>query len=313
MFLTFAGSLFATGALARMARAAESEIALSTPTGTIHGTLVLPSKLPAPVVLIIAGSGPTDRNGNNGPIYAETYKLLAAALAAQGIASVSYDKRGIGASGPAAPSEKELRFQNYVDDAAAWLRLLRADSRFTKIEVAGHSEGSLIGMIAVQRAPADAFVSLEGAGRPAQDVIREQLKPALSPELYAQAGSILSQLQQGHAVANPPAQLDALFRPSVQPYLISWFAYDPAVEIAKVRVPVTIVQGTADIQVTMTDANDLKRGAPSARLVVVEGMNHVLEIRLRTGPHRRRSSKATKYSLLPIDPHAVAAVAAFAT
>lgn len=312
MFLTFAGSLFATGALARMARAAESEIALSTPTGTIHGTLVLPSKLPAPVVLIIAGSGPTDRNGNNGPIHAETYKLLAAALAAQGIASVSYDKRGIGASGPAAPSEKELRFQNYVDDAAAWLRLLRADSRFTKIEVAGHSEGSLIGMIAVQRAPADAFVSLEGAGRPAQDVIREQLKPALSPELYAQAGSILSQLQQGHAVANPPAQLDALFRPSVQPYLISWFAYDPAVEIAKVRVPVTIVQGTADIQVTMTDANDLKRGAPSAQLVVVEGMNHVLKF----APDR--SSPATilqgyEDSSLPIDPHAVAAVAAFAT
>lgn len=261
------------------ASAAESDIALNTPTGTIAGTLTMPSRTlgAVPVVLIIAGSGPTDRNGNSGPVQGNTYLLLAQALASRGIASVRYDKRGVGASRAALASEAAIRFDTFVDDAAAWQRLLRADARFSRLVVAGHSEGSLIGMVAVQRAPADGYVSLEGAGRAAPVVLREQLQPKLPPELYAQADATLTQLQAGHTVAEPPPQLAALFRPSVQPYLISWFAYDPAVEIAKVRIPSTIVQGTADVQVSMTDAHALAAAQPAAKLVVVDGMNHVLK------------------------------------
>ncbi|HEY5425201.1 MAG TPA: alpha/beta hydrolase, partial [Candidatus Tumulicola sp.] len=302
------GGALALGALARPARAAESDISLSTPTGTIYGTLSLPTKMPAPAVLIIAGSGPTDRDGNNGPIRAGSYKQLAADLAVRGIASIRYDKRGIAASAAAGGSERDLRFDNYVDDAAAWLRLMRADRRFTKIEVAGHSEGSLIGMLAVRAAPADAYVSLEGAGRPAPAVLREQLKKALTPDLYAQADSIIGQLQLGHTVAHTPPELAALFRDSVQPYLISWFKYDPAIEIAKVRIPMTIVQGTADIQVTMADADDLKRAAPNAKLVVVEGMNHVLKYAPDTSSQTAILHGYEDVSL-PLDPHAVDAVA----
>jgi len=307
-FLISAGGALALGALARPARAAESDISLSTPTGTIYGTLSLPTKMPAPAVLIIAGSGPTDRDGNSGPIRAGSYKLLAADLAVRGIASIRYDKRGIAASAAAGGSERDLRFDNYVDDAAAWLRLMRTDRRFTKIEVAGHSEGSLIGMLAVQAAPADAYVSLEGAGRPAPAVLREQLKKALTPDLYAQADSIIGQLQLGHTVAHTPPELAALFRDSVQPYLISWFKYDPAIEIAKVRIPMTIVQGTADIQVTMADADDLKRAAPNAKLVVVEGMNHVLKYAPDTSSQTAILHGYEDVSL-PLDPHAVDAVA----
>jgi len=165
----------------------QSDISLQTPTGTIYGTLTRPSKLPAPVILIIPGSGPTDRNGNSSShLHTQAYAMLAADLAQHGIASVRYDKRGVAASASAMPSEEKLRFTDYVSDAEGWLALLRADNRFIKVTVAGHSEGSLIGMIAAQGGRADAFVSLEGAGRPAYVVLREQLKPKL-PLIYTRS------------------------------------------------------------------------------------------------------------------------------
>jgi pimeloyl-ACP methyl ester carboxylesterase len=308
-FLAGAGGAFAMAAFPHAARGAQSDFDLTTPTGTIFGTLTLPAGAPPyPVVLIIAGSGPTDRNGNSGAaLHSDAYKQLAEALAKAGTASVRYDKRGVAASFAAAPKEADLRFDTYVDDAVAWTNLLRSDKRFSAITIAGHSEGSLIGMIAAERAPVHAFVSLEGAGRPAPVVLREQLQPKLPPALYAQADAALSQLQAGQLVPDPPAELAALFRPSVQPYLISWFKYDPAVEIAKVRAPITIVQGTADIQVTMADAQALKRGAPAAKLVVVDGMNHVLKY---YPDHSSPAAALKGYEdpTLPIDAKVVTAV-----
>ena len=280
-FLVLAGGAFAASAFPGRACAAESNITLKTATGTLAGTLLLPTKAKTvPVVLLIAGSGPTDRDGNNPtlPGKNDALKLLANALAARGIASLRTDKRGIGASASAMTAEKDLRFDTYVDDAAGWIQLLRANARFTKITVAGHSEGALIGAIAAERGNVGAYVSLEGAGRPAYTVLREQLRPALPPSSLVQADAILAQLKAGNVyTGDVPAGLEGLFRPSVQPYLISWFKYDPAVEVGKLRIPVTIVQGTADVQVTMADAEALKSGSPSAKLVVVQGMNHVLK------------------------------------
>ena len=286
---------------------------LATPTGTIDGTLEVSSVSRSPVVLIIAGSGPTDRNGNalTMGLHGDTYELLASDLARRDIASLRYDKRGIGASAPAMSSERDLTFDTYVDDAASWLQKLRADGRFTEIVVAGHSEGSLIGMIAVQKAPADAFVSLEGAGRPIAAVLREQLKPKVSPQLYAQADSIITALQNGKTVAEVPADLMLLFRPSIQPYLISWLKYDPAIEMGKLRIPVTIVQGTADVQVTMADAEALHRADPSSRLVVVDGMNHVLKYAPDVSS-QAAILKGYQDPSLPIAPQVVDAIASAA-
>jgi uncharacterized protein len=278
-FVRAALGALALPALGAARAGSESDISLKIAAGTLFGTLTLPKAIPAAVVLIVAGSGPTDRNGNNplAPGRNDAYALLASALATRGVASARYDKRGIGASWTAALSEKELRFEDFASDAAAWIALLAADRRFSSVTLAGHSEGSLIGMLAVQSAPSHAFVSLEGAGRPAPVVLREQLQRNLTPKLYAKADAIIHTLEQGRLSPNPPPELVSLFRESVQPYLISWFKYDPAEEIAKVRVPATIVQGTADLQVSMDDERALARGNPAARVVIVDGMNHVLK------------------------------------
>jgi pimeloyl-ACP methyl ester carboxylesterase len=258
-------------------------------------------------VLIIAGSGPVDRDGNSGAqLQSNSYKLLAAALAKDGIASLRYDKRGVGASAFTA-SIVNATFDTIVDDAIGWVKMLAADKRFSSVSIAGHSEGALIGTIAAQQTPVHSLVLLEGAGRPAPVVLREQLQPKLPPDLYARANGVITQLEQGHTVADPPPQLAALFRPAVQPYLISWFKFDPAAELAKVRVPVTIVQGTADIQVTMTDANALKHDAPGAKLVVIDGMNHMLKY---APDHSSMQAVLRGYDnpSLPVEPKVIAAV-----
>jgi hypothetical protein len=256
-------------------------IHLDTPTGRIEGTIVLPAaKVPSPVMLIIAGSGPTDRNGNSPllPGANNNLKQIAESLATRGIASLRYDKRGIAASRAAGPAEADLRFDHYVDDASAWIKLLRADQRFTTITVVGHSEGSLIGMIAAQRAAADGFVSIAGAGRPAGVVLREQLTAApMPPEMRESALRGIAALESGHTADSTPPALAALFRPSVQPYLISWLRYNPAEELGRLGVPTLIVQGTTDVQVKVADAEALKAGQPRAQLLIVEGMNHVLK------------------------------------
>ncbi len=258
----------------------EQPMTLHTATGDIYGTLTLPDTGagPWPVTLIIAGSGPTDRDGNSpAGIRTDAYKLLADSLAVRDIASLRYDKRGIGESRAAGPAESQLRFDDYVDDAAAWIKALRADKRFSSVTVIGHSEGSLIGMIAARTAGADAFVSLEGAGSSAANVLHDQLARQLPPELFVKSDLILAGLAKGQTTDTVPAQLMALYRPSVQPYLISWFRYDPAVELAKLTIPVLIVQGGHDAQVGVADATRLAAANPHATMLVLPDMTHVLK------------------------------------
>ena len=258
----------------------EMEQSVQTPTGELYGTLTVPIlKGTFPVALIIAGSGPTDRNGNNAQMKNNSLLLLAHELAAQGIASIRYDKRGIGASKDALISEENLRFENYAEDAKAWAAQLKADSRFRKLIIIGHSEGSLLGMLACEQA--DAFVSLAGAGRPIDVILKEQLAAQLSGQkkLLRAANEGLSKLKEGKLVEDAPAELFGLFRPAVQPYMMSWMKYDPAVEISKLKIPVIIIQGTTDLQVKEEDARLLFMSYPlNSRLIIIEGMNHILKL-----------------------------------
>lgn len=276
-FCAFASMAARTGASSPLS---DSTVTLETLTGKIVGTLLLPSSTGvAPLVVIIAGSGPTDRNGNSAmlPGPNNSVKMLAEGLAARGIASLRYDKRGIGESAKAMVSEANMRFDMYADDAAGWVSRFRADPRFSTITVVGHSEGSLLGMLAARHANADGYVSIAGAGRAADKILREQLGKQLPPDLLAFSNKALDAMLAGHNVDSVPPPLAALFRPSVQPYMISWLRVDPQAEIARLNIPVLIVQGTLDAQVMVSDAQLLAKAQPKAKLLMIEGMNHVFK------------------------------------
>lgn len=277
---------------------------------TLHGTLIAPNNARPPVALIIAGSGPTDRDGNFPPVPGKNNSLryLAEALAERGIATLRYDKRGIGQSRIANLNEADLRFDHYVDDATAWGRKLAADPRFSSVVVIGHSEGSLIGMLAAPAIPASEVVSIAGAGAPAGDVIIRQLSAQLQPPLLAQATAAIHKLERGELLDTVPPGLFSLFRPSVQPYLISWFRHDPAVAASRLRVPLLVVQGSHDFQAVAEDARAIAAGHPTATLTLIQGMNHVLK---QTPAGRLEQMPAYGDSTLVIDPALVDAIAGF--
>jgi len=204
-------------------------IDLDTGQGVLHGSLLLPQQAtPPPVVLIIAGSGPTDRDGNNpasGRV--DNLKRLALLLANEHIASVRYDKRGVAASQPAAPDERDLSVERYVADVVAWSHKLKADPRFGPLILIGHSEGALIASLAAEQAGASAVITLAGSGRPLADVLREQLAQRLPPAQLAGGSALLDRLQAGQTSLDVPAPLRQVFRPSVQPYLITLFPAKP--------------------------------------------------------------------------------------
>ncbi len=294
-----------------MAQVKEAPLNLETPAGTLAGTLALPaSSAKPPVVLIIAGSGPTDRDGNSAmlPGHNDSFRMLATALAEAGFASLRYDKRGVGASLAATPSESALRFDTYVDDAAAWIAKLKADPRFGPVTVLGHSEGALIGMMAARQGGAAAYVSVAGIADGIGTILRRQLAGKLPPDLAAANERILASLEAGTTVAEVPAQLMVFYRPSVQPYLVSQLRIKPAAEIARLGMPVLIVQGTTDIQVGVDQAEALKLAKPDARLSIVPGMNHVLKA-VPADPQRQLASYGDP--ALPLAPQLVPAVVDF--
>jgi pimeloyl-ACP methyl ester carboxylesterase len=289
----------------------EDSVSLVTPAGRVFGTLELPAhSFPVPVALIIAGSGPTDRNGNSIalPGSNNSLKLLAAGLAERGIASLRYDKRGIAASRAAMTKEEDIRFEDFIADAKGWIAQLRSDPRFSTITIVGHSEGSLIGIVAAREANADGFVSLEGAGRNAKDVIIAQLSAQLPPAVVDRAKDIMEKIESGQQVDSIPPFLAPLFRPSVRPYLVSWFRYTPSTEMAKLTIPALVVQGTTDIQTSEEDARLLAAALPSARLVMIEGMNHVLKT---APPGRAEQMAAYSDPSLPVVPELLEEIRSF--
>lgn len=303
-------SLLASSALAATPR----EVTIVDGAVTLHGTLLLPDgEAKVPGVVIVAGSGATDRDGNSRlgtqTLKNDSLKLLAEQLAARGIASLRFDKRAIAASHVANLDESSLRFATYVADAVKWTALLAADPRISRVVLIGHSEGALVATMAAETVPVAGVVTIAGAGEPAAAVLRRQFQSgALPAPLIAPAEATLDSLVAGKPVAAPPPELLALFRPSVQPYLMSWLPLDPAKELAKLTVPVLIVQGSTDLQIGESDARALAAANPAAKLVVIPGMNHVL----KTAPADRAANVATYHDpSLPLAPGLIDAVAGF--
>lgn len=258
--------------------AQEISIELNTKSGILKGTLSLSdTNKKQPVVLIIAGSGATDRDGNNPTMKNNSLKMLANELMMNGIASVCFDKRGVAASASAGNKEEDLRFETYIDDVNDWINLLAEDKRFSKIIIAGHSEGSMIGMIAASKSKkVKKFISIAGPGSPADEILKDQLgkQPKMVQDMIFPK---IDSLKKGFLLGPVNPMLNTLFRQSVQPYLISWFKYDPAIEMAKLRIPVLILNGSNDIQVSENEAIKLLKARPNATMHIIKNMNHVLK------------------------------------
>lgn len=289
----------------------ETGLTVSAEPAPLYGTLLAPEGPARAVALILPGSGPTDRDGNNPlGVAAGTYRRLAEGLAAQGIASVRFDKRGVAQSAAAAPSEADFTFRDNISDARLWIDETLARTGLRCVWLVGHSEGALVALATASNDDPKicGLVLLSGAGRKAGVVLREQLASApLPPDLRTAAESALSELEAGRTTEAPP-QLAALFRPSVQPYMISWLGLDPAALIADYEGPVMIGHGSTDLQTTLTDAEALKAGQPNARLVIWDGVNHVL----KTAPAEPAANVATyRDPSLPLAPGVVEDVAGF--
>lgn len=284
------------------------------PGGPLSGTLLGPSDPTAPVVLIVPGSGPTDRDGNNPlGVRASSYRLIAEGLAARGIRSVRIDKRGMFGSAHAVPDANAVTMEDYAADVRLWAATIRKKTAATCVWVLGHSEGGLVTLLAAQRPENICGLLLVSApGRKAGDVLREQLaaNPANAP-IREQAGSIIARLERGEKVTADgihPA-LRPLFQPEVQGFLISLFGLDPTKLIAAYDGPVLILQGLRDIQVSRTDAERLHHARPDTEIVLLPDTNHVLKAVMSDD----RAANATTYqdANLPLAPGVIDALATF--
>jgi hypothetical protein len=286
------------------------------PAGPLKGTMLAPASAGAPMMLIIPGSGPTDRDGNNPyGVKASTYRLLAEDLAARGIGTIRIDKRGMFASGAAVPDANAVTIEDYVTDVLAWTAAIRKRTSASCVWLLGHSEGGLIALAAAQKvADICGLVLVSTAGRPLGEVLMEQLRsnPANAP-ILDQATAAIDALEAGKHVdvtGMDPA-LMPLFAPQVQGFLISVLSYDPAKLIATVSKPVLIIQGERDLQVGVADAERLKQAAPKAELVLLPNTNHVLKT---VSSDNRRANFATYADpALPLAPGVVDAVVSFVT
>ncbi|RPF53285.1 alpha/beta hydrolase [Aquisalibacillus elongatus] len=259
----------------------ENFLTVETEHGKLKGELLEPEgEGPYPVVLIIPGSGPTDRDGNSIstlPGKNNSLKMLAEGLAENGIASLRYSKRGAGENSEAVIPEEEIRFDDFINDANSWLQMLKQDERFLNVGVIGHSQGALIGALAIQESGADAFVSLAGAGQSVDHVLKDQLQGNLNEEDYNEAVEILTSLKQGNTVDDINPNLEGLFSQSIQPFLISWMQYNPRVVYSKLNLPILIVQGNQDLQISPENAEMLLEATPQAEQLILEDMSHVLK------------------------------------
>ena len=279
--------------------------------GGLAGTLTLPKDGPArgPAVLIVAGSGPTDRDGNGPWISTDTYKLLAAGLAAHDLRSLRYDKRGIGGSANLLVHEEDLSFADLVGDAVTAIGELAHRADVSSVIVAGHSEGALVAMRAAREIAIAGLVLLAAPGRPLSEVLRAQFRAAPLPDdLRSEALRITDALVAGHRVIDVPAELAPAFRSSVQAYLMSALAIDPRTELAQLSIPVLLLYGARDLQIPLSHRDALAKAKADARVVTVPAANHVL----KTAPADRAGNLKTYGDrALPLDPGVVPPIALF--
>ena len=254
----------------------ETEINIPTKSVSINGTLITPnSNEKNNLIILIPGSGPTDRNGNNVAMKNNSLKFLAEDLALKNIASYRFDKSVLSFTKDDKDQIDALTFQTFIEEAKSVIDYFKKSNQFSKIIVAGHSQGSLVGMIAAQK-KADAYISLEGAGRTIDLILIEQIAKQ-APYLKEDTEKTLAELKKGNTVEDFNPMLISLFNKSIQPFLISWIKYNPQEELQKLTIPILLINGSKDIQVQNLDAELLHKSNPNSQLKIIAEMNHIFK------------------------------------
>ncbi|APY00838.1 alpha/beta hydrolase [Lacinutrix venerupis] len=267
--LLFFGSLGFTSAQEKNYTA--QEIAVNK---IIDGTLLLPNGIKKPdLVIIIAGSGPTDRDGNQNFLKSNSLKKLAQGLSEKNIATFRYDKR-IVKQIRKGNVDKNIMFDDFVVDAKSVLNYFKNTKNYNKIYIAGHSQGSLIGLLTAKDG-ADGFISLAGAGQSIGSVLIEQVEKT-APMFLEDTKRIVKVLEEGKTTKNFPPALASIFSLEIQPFMSNWMSYNPQTEIKKLDMPILIINGTKDLQVSEAEAKLLHDAAPKAQLKIIDKMNHIL-------------------------------------
>lgn len=240
------------------------------------GDLYLPNLVKKPkLVILLAGSGPTNRNGNQIGVQNNSLKFLAESLAENGNAVFTFDKRFITQIIKGKLVEGELRFTDLINDVNEIVLHFKKQKKYSKIIIVGHSEGSLVGMIAAKK-NIDGFVSIAGAARPIDLIIEDQFEKQY-PNLKTELHTNFEKLKKGETIETENYILKSIFRKSVLPYMLSWINFNPENEIKKLKIPALIINGTNDLQVPVTEAELLKKAKPKAQIEIIENMNHVLK------------------------------------
>ena len=247
----------------------ESNISINE---NIYGSIVEPKSISnSSLVIFIGGSGPIDRDGNQSFMKCDMFKKLAYSLSKKGISSFRYDKRVV-TQIRKGKLDKKITFNDFVSDAIAIIDFF--ESKYNSIVIAGHSQGSLVGLLSIKEG-VSGFISLSGAGRTIDMVIEDQISKT-APMLLEDTKKIFKILRSGKITEDFPLPLYSLFNIEIQPFLISWMQYDPKKIIAKIPIPSLIINGDNDLQVDEKEAKLLYNSAQNSEILIVKNMNHVL-------------------------------------
>ena len=255
----------------------EKQVLFTNGSIELPGTLVYHDQPSQPLIVFVHGSGNIDRNGNQQGIKsnANYIKQLSDSLTQRGLAFFRYDKRTSNVKN-IAKIMNELSFKAFSEDVKIVVDSLKKDKRFSSIHLVGHSQGSLVAMMAIDE-DIDSYISIAGVASSIDKTIVEQVRKQNGDSLSNIVVSHFKELRETDSIANVNPLLMSLFNKPTQPFLKEWMSYEPAEEIKNIDIPMLIINGDKDIQVAVEDAEALHKANPKSELVILKNMNHVLK------------------------------------
>ena len=285
----------------------EREVMIHVASGNLYGTLTIPLNNELGIVaLVIPDFGLTDRDGNSAQAGdPHSLKMLAEDLAKEGISTLRLEKREVTESKASAIVTSGVRIEDMVEDAVRWLRFLKADKRFSKLAVIGHGEGALVGMLASEITDISYYISIGGHGKPGYDLVETNLAEQLTPEQMNTARMYIDEMKKGNLLEDVKPALASIFNPAIQLYLVSWFKYNPVIEIANLKANILLVQGSNDTRVSQQELALLASAYPKANKLLIDGMDHILK------PSKEKQEYSVVLANIPLASGLVDGIAAF--